>query len=1246
MKKIINKFTPLVVAISVLIVNGGYNVLGSVESENLLELEETIELLEETSTGSAISINNESNNTIFNTSKEIDDNFVDIVSNADGTVVISNNMTDAVTETSSEYKLTRSDVIYRLSGIFNKYITISSIDGGEINVILDNFVVEKTVTPFRIDGTTANITLANGSENIITNGSTSSFGTSNKAGLQLSNGGSVVIKGDGTLRVKGANNNLGSGAGIGSELGGIAGDISIIGNANVIATGGKYASAIGSGKSGTVGNILITDSVKIEAVGGLYASAIGSGYEGKSGNISIDVKDSSQLKITSGTYAAGIGSGSYGVSEDISVKVSGYAALDIIGGENGGAGIGSGSNGEVGNIAIETYGESKLVAKGGMYGGAGIGSGAYSSTAGNLFVKADDNSIIDASSGSDGAGIGSGLGSRSTSRVGDIKVMAAKSGYILATTGSNGNGAGIGSGRAINANSFSIAGNVIIESADNGIIEATGGPTGAGIGTGRDGDVGSILISGASGNVVAKGGTRAAGIGTGMVGSKVTMMIDSIIIKDTVNVKAIGGVSTSNPDTAGGAGIGIGDIRDGDINSIGSITIYEGANVKAYAMSSVPAITIGEMKVDSSIGKSANIINGYLESTIDENVSVEVIATAVSSEENKITLELQPNYTSFAYTGIMGEKYVHTNVDSIFIVSDKGDTNHDLTYFTVNTREIPTYGEKIYKVQLELATISPNPTIDTIYEVDNKITGTGEQDGLVSLVLYGVDGIIVGTMEDIAVVDGIWSVSIKDIEWLESLKDVSYIDATQSVTKLPSGTVSKEVLEIIKPYVENIWEGQSTIKGTGQTGATITITLPNLEKALTVEVIDGVWEIKLTPEEILLLEEGQIIVAIQDFEGRKLEAETEVGVINSPPPTIGKVFVGDKVIYGEGGRYGATIILTLEDGTEFTTILPEKELNRKLVNKEIVENLYWKIDITGHEDKLVEGEFVKATQTLKIEGAKTSTVSERKIIKVIGVIITPKEVDDVNINAITADDTTITGTGEVGADITVILENGNEITTTVLEDGTWSVTVNPDYLIESEVVKVIQSIDGEAIDTKEGIVGPGKVEPVEPPGKPYIPTIPPETDPDPELPTDGGNPDPVIPEPVDPVEPFEPTEPEEPTNPFVPTETTPEDEPEFIPNEEEPDIVIPEDAPFVEVTSGDNGLLYLLDEQGIPFGTITFEDYVSGNFDNIIPLGNANVEEVKANPKTDSMKNLPTLLLYFMLMSGIILLFGRKKLTK
>ena len=172
-----------------------------------------------------------------------------------------------------------------------------------------------------------------------------------------------------------------TGAGIGSgnadysKNAGNGTDITITGNADVVATGGRYSAGIGGGYNGNGSDIIISGNAKVVASGSVSGGAgIGGG---DCGTGSVFITDNADVTAYGGNQGAGIGGGLY---RGGSVEISGNAKVTAVG-ANGSAGIGTGCY----NASVEpdradlnvTISKNADVTAVGSSEGAAIGNGAY-----------------------------------------------------------------------------------------------------------------------------------------------------------------------------------------------------------------------------------------------------------------------------------------------------------------------------------------------------------------------------------------------------------------------------------------------------------------------------------------------------------------------------------------------------------------------------------------------------------------------------------------------------------------------------------------------------------------------------------------------------------------------------------------------------------------------------------------------------------------------------------------------------
>ncbi len=95
--------------------------------------------------------------------------------------------------------------------------------------------------------------------------------------------------------------------------------------------------------------------------------------------------------------------------------------------------------------------------------------------------------------------------------------------------------------------------------------------------------------------------------------------------------------------------------------------------------------------------------------------------------------------------------------------------------------------------------------------------------------------------------------------------------------------------------------------------------------------------------------------------------------------------------------------------------------------------------------------------------------------------------------------------------------------------------------------------------------------------------------------------------------------------------------------------------PIYTVVKGNDNVYYVFDENGVPLGTISEEDYLLGNFDNLIPFGYDNIPEeakkiaetfIKENPKTYSNTSISLGVGGILLFIFTVIIFKNRKEIK
>ncbi len=284
--------------------------------------------------------------------------------------------------------------------------------------------------------------------------------------------------------------------------------------------------------------------------------------------------------------------------------------------------------------------------------------------------------------------------------------------------------------------------------------------------------------------------------------------------------------------------------------------------------------------------------------------------------------------------------------------------------------------------------------------------------------------------------DGTWSVSSDT-----PIKGGEVVTATQTEPgKGPSpdatATVTAAPLpeESAAPVIMTPKDGDITVTGTGIANATILVTLPDGSTKETTVKPDGTWSVTSdTP-----LKGGEVVTATQTEPGKGPSPDATATVTAAPLPEESAAPIittpkdGDTTVTGTGIA-NSSIVVSLPDGSTKETTVGAGGT--------------WSITTNV---PLNAGEVVSAKQ---IEPGKIQSPNASVIVSA----ATPLEQSVVPaINTPDDGDTTVSGTGIAGSTIIVKLPDGSTKETTVLSDGTWSVTSNTP-LNGGEVVKASQT---------------------------------------------------------------------------------------------------------------------------------------------------------------------------------------------
>ncbi|MBC2175512.1 hypothetical protein HCB27_02695 [Listeria booriae] len=288
-----------------------------------------------------------------------------------------------------------------------------------------------------------------------------------------------------------------------------------------------------------------------------------------------------------------------------------------------------------------------------------------------------------------------------------------------------------------------------------------------------------------------------------------------------------------------------------------------------------------------------------------------------------------------------------------------------------------------------------SPTINTVTDNDTVVTGTGVAGKKARIELP--DGTFrTGTVGN----DGKYSIEIPKQAKDKVIKVMLY-DGLGTISPEVSTTVVSDT--VAPPTINTVTSDDTTVKGTGVNGATVTLTIGGTNYTGTVS--NGEYSIPIPKQSA-----GTVISAIESLDGKtSTSVNTTVTQGELAAPVINTVTTDDIRVTGTGTK-GAVVTLTIA-GHDYTGIVGD--------------NGAYSITIV----KQPAGTTITAKQEIngKSSANATATVTQ-------GVVTPP------TINAVTTDDTKVTGTGMKGAVVKLTI-GGTDYTGLVDNDGKYSIDI-------------------------------------------------------------------------------------------------------------------------------------------------------------------------------------------------------------
>ncbi|PTF95950.1 Ig-like domain-containing protein [Staphylococcus chromogenes] len=329
-------------------------------------------------------------------------------------------------------------------------------------------------------------------------------------------------------------------------------------------------------------------------------------------------------------------------------------------------------------------------------------------------------------------------------------------------------------------------------------------------------------------------------------------------------------------------------------------------------------------------------------------------------------------------------------------------------------------------------TIAPDaPVVNNPQPNDGTVTGSGEP-GETVIVTFPNGDVVTGTVGE----DGTWTVNVPPTETLEEGEVVTAVitDDNGNTSTPGNGTVT-DTIAPDAPVVNNPQPNDGTVTGTGEPGGIVTVTFPNGEVVTGTVDEDGTWTVDVPPT--VTLTEGDIITAT---------VEDDNGNVSTPGNgTVTDTIAPEAPVVNDPQPNDGTVTGTGEPGGTVTVTFP----NGEVVTGTVDEDGTWTVDVPPTVT-LTEGDVI--TATVEDDNGNVSTPGNGTVTDTIAP--EPPVVDPIK-----PGDTVVTGEGEPGGTVTVTFPNGEVVTGTVDEDGTWTVDVPPTVTIKDGDTIVVTQTD-------------------------------------------------------------------------------------------------------------------------------------------------------------------------------------------
>ncbi|WP_449429784.1 BapA/Bap/LapF family large adhesin [Pseudomonas putida] len=332
---------------------------------------------------------------------------------------------------------------------------------------------------------------------------------------------------------------------------------------------------------------------------------------------------------------------------------------------------------------------------------------------------------------------------------------------------------------------------------------------------------------------------------------------------------------------------------------------------------------------------------------------------------------------------------------------------------TLSVTSLALLGGESQPVFLQAADITPpaNPVVTALSANGLVLTGLGEAGATVTV--RDANNAVLGT--GLVNAGGVFSINLNGAQLNGQVLSLTQADAAQNVSASTLFTAT-DVQAPVAPSNLAIDAAGTQLSGVGEAGATVTVLGPNGQVGTAVVQANGTFSITLsTPQN----DGQQLVVRQADAAGNQSGSASITAPDTTAPTAPAAAINANGTAVSGSGQPGTTVSVRNSAGT-------------LLGSATVGSNGLFVVSLTAAQ---VDNQALSVTLTDAAQNTSTGTALTAPD-------LTPPAAAG-NL-LVSADGSTLTGTGEVGATVTVRSANGTVLqTATVQADGTFSVTLSP-----------------------------------------------------------------------------------------------------------------------------------------------------------------------------------------------------------